>query len=168
MMLICRQSDKHVVEVNERYLNATGYTRSELLGRTLSDVGAFEKDFCHRAEEILSSIGSAVNLEIKFKTKAGKMRLAKMLIEPIELAGEKCIMIAGLDITDEASDPIELKRERDILRSVLESSPDCIVIANVEGLILDVNHAVMKMFSYKSRDEVIGQNAFALLGGKRS
>ncbi|MBU1158125.1 MAG: PAS domain S-box protein [Candidatus Thermoplasmatota archaeon] len=165
MMLICRQSDKHVVEVNERYLNATGYARSDLLGRTLSEVGAFENDFCHRAEEILSSTGSAVDLEVKFKTKSGEMRLARMLIEPIELAGEKCIMIAGLDITDEASDPIELRRERDILRSVLESSTDCIVIANMEGLILNVNPAVMKLFSYKSRDEVIGKNAFALLGG---
>lgn len=55
-----------------------------------------------------------------------------------------------------ARDFTERRRAHERLRSVLESAPDAIVVANGEGLVVMVNTQAEKLFGYR-RDEMIGR-----------
>ena len=49
------------------------------------------------------------------------------------------------------------------IRAIFESINDGITITDLQGNITDVNQAVLKIHGFESRDELIGQSAFALI-----
>jgi len=51
-----------------------------------------------------------------------------------------------------------LTRERDLVRSILEASPEAIVISTPEGVILDCNQATCQATGYTHKEDIFGQS----------
>ncbi len=56
-----------------------------------------------------------------------------------------------------------LRRERDLVRSILDSSPDGITIVDLQGTITDCNPAAWQMMGRRSREEYVGQSILTFL-----
>jgi PAS domain S-box-containing protein len=115
--------DATYLEVNESFLEATGYARAEVIGRT-----AFELKLIANLEQVqhlqhLVEINQEIrNVEFDFCTKSGQIRNALLSCEVIELEGQQCILSVSRDITDRKQLEVALQRSEAKLRDVLNSA----------------------------------------------
>src|SRR5262249_15672591 len=87
-MSISSFEEGRYIDVNERFLEVTGYTREEVIGRTSLDLNIWENPAA-RAELIdtLKERGTVRNLETKFGAKGAGVRILLWSAELIELGG---------------------------------------------------------------------------------
>ena len=100
-MSITTLADGRYIDVNDSFLNASGYTRAEVIGHTSIDLQIFQSQE-HRIAALLTPLretGSARNLEMPFRNKDGSFRTFLSSAELVEIGGERCILLASSDIT---------------------------------------------------------------------
>jgi PAS domain S-box-containing protein len=89
-----------IIEVNKGFEVMFGYTRSELIGKTTSDLG-FWLDNTGR-ETVLSILKRDERVRnhlTKLRTKTGNIIVCELSAEFIEISGEQCILAITRDIT---------------------------------------------------------------------
>ena len=74
----------------------------------------------------------------------------------IVFGGEKSILGIVTDITKRKRDEEEIKKTKDYLDNIIESSLDCIVISDSKGYVKRVNKSFLKLLGYK-KEEIIGK-----------
>ena len=111
-------------DVNESFLEMSGYTREEILGHTSLELRIWETSE-HRAQFIqrLNQMGSLVNFETKFRTKNGSMRVLLSSAEKLELAGQGCLLVASSDITERVAAQKALQESEERFRNMADSAP---------------------------------------------
>jgi PAS domain S-box-containing protein len=87
-------------EINKAYEQLTGYSRSEVLGRTSLNLGLWN-NACHRKRMIqkLLSKGRLNRHQVVFQTKKGRPLTTFLSAEIIEFGGERCALVIAEDIT---------------------------------------------------------------------
>jgi PAS domain S-box-containing protein len=100
-MSIATIEEGRYIDVNERFLEMSGYTRDEVIGHTSLDLNFWEGIYA-RAELVrpLKEGRSVRNLETKFRAKNGHFRLLLSSADLIELSGQPRILVASSDITE--------------------------------------------------------------------
>ena len=97
---ISRESDGHLLAVNDAYVDLLGWSREELIGRTTLDVGVWpspeERDRWLRA---IAPTGSVRNHETALCSRDGRNKQTMISAEVIELDGERCLIAQILDLT---------------------------------------------------------------------
>lgn len=98
---IFRQSDASFIDVNERYLEITGYTRAELIGRVFDEMGIWRDVslFAKFRSELVAK-GFVKDFETPYYHKDGSMGFTMTSLEKIEIAGEKALLSVSYDITE--------------------------------------------------------------------
>jgi PAS domain S-box-containing protein len=98
--VIISLDDETYLDVNEAYLQATGYQREEVVGHTSVQLGIWE-DLNERSQmgEILRSEGKVRNLETRFRMKSGEIRHVLWSAETIDYGDKKCLLAVTRDIT---------------------------------------------------------------------
>jgi len=89
------------VEVNDLFLEFSGFSREEVIGRTSRELNVWI-DHSEREELVkrLREKGGLSNYETKFRNKKGEIRTVLWSAEMIEYGGEPCILASTHDITD--------------------------------------------------------------------
>ena len=98
---INRLSDGLYLDVNEGFERLMGWTRSEVVGKTSSELGIWRK-LEHRERLVLTlqRDGFCENMEAEFVSKQGKVMAALMSARLIALDGVSCILSVSRDITE--------------------------------------------------------------------
>src|SRR4030095_16080245 len=79
----------------------SGYSREEIIGHTSLELNIWETPEARvRFVEQLKQEGSLVNVETRFRTKQGSIRVLLSSAEQLELGGEQCLIMASSDITE--------------------------------------------------------------------
>jgi PAS domain S-box-containing protein len=101
-MSVTTLADGKYLDVNESFLRMSGFSRDELIGHTSNELGIFQNpaDGDSQLVQPLLSVGAVRNFEMKFRTKDGAFRTLLSAAELVELAGERCILLASSDITE--------------------------------------------------------------------
>jgi PAS domain S-box-containing protein len=148
------------IDFNDTYTANTGYTREELLGRTSKEIDAWA-DKAERENMIrtLKEEGRVRNKEYRFRTKSGEIRTWLFSAEPINIAGEPCLMGTSMDITERKRMEEALKSSEEKFSKAFNSSPVSLSISRLsDGKLLEVNESFLRNKGY-SREEVIGRTA---------
>lgn len=89
------------IEVNASFLQMSGYTREEILGRTAFELKlGIDQQAYNQALQQLLETGSLQNQECKFFAKSGEVRTVLLSLECIDLAGSPCVLNLVHDITE--------------------------------------------------------------------
>lgn len=107
-------------EVNDAFLNLTGFSREEVIGQCVGDIGLWKNlDDRRRLVEQLLAQGAVQSLEIPYRNKAGREGVVLMSAEVIDFGGDEPFILA---LTKDITERIETEqalRERDRLAAEL-------------------------------------------------
>jgi PAS domain S-box-containing protein len=93
-------ADHCFLDVNEAYLQMTGFHRADIIGKSAFDIGIWPNpDSRRQIFEELSANKSIRNLEANIRTKDGQERVTLLSAELIELASEPYALISEHDIS---------------------------------------------------------------------
>jgi PAS domain S-box-containing protein len=103
-----------LIEVNETFVNATGFSREEAIGKTTLELGLWTKPQEREAEmEIVRQQGQLSNVEYSFCTKNGDEIIGLLAAERIEIGGKTFALTVIQDITTrKRSEAALIKAER--------------------------------------------------------
>ncbi|OGA98566.1 MAG: hypothetical protein A3E25_18045 [Burkholderiales bacterium RIFCSPHIGHO2_12_FULL_69_20] len=99
-LLISRLSDGLYLEVNDTFVELSGYRRDELIGRNASELNIWADESVRRyfrAE--LARQGRVRHFEAHFQGRGDRRGVVEISAEPIEVDGEPCLMTIARDIT---------------------------------------------------------------------
>ena len=125
---ITRLTDGKLIDVNERFIQLSGYSREEVLGRT-----AIELDLWLNTADrelyvaALKEKGRVTNFETAYRARTGEIRSFLVSGECIEIDGEPSILGIIHDITDRKRAEQELL-ERTQLNQVLLDAFPCVAL----------------------------------------
>jgi PAS domain S-box-containing protein len=123
-----RLSDGRYIDVNESFLQMTGWTRQEVLGRTSIDLGIWG-DVADRDRMVarLEKEGFVRNLEARFRTRTGQLVDGLMSARLMSYGGEPVILSITRDVT-------EWKRNERRYRLLADNSLDVIWTLDLQDL----------------------------------
>lgn len=177
----------HFLVVNDAFTDLTGLSKNELIGTAFLNVkiltaeskATLLKNFKKRMQ------GLAVEpYEVSFTDKACKVRCVEVKAKKIDYAGHPADLVIFRDITrrkenatrlKEYSEEMEalvddkvreIKESAEKLRSIFDSSPDAIIVTDLNGRIIECNQAGLDMEGFPSKDTLIGTSAFELVSPK--
>ena len=125
LTMIFRSSDAKFVLVNDAFLNWTGYSRDEVLGRTGADLRLWE-DPAERERywKDVRQGGAIQGRECRVRNSQGKISTMLISAVTIELNGMDHLLCMGVDISDRKQAEVELLRtlERETELNQLKSN----------------------------------------------
>jgi len=110
-MSISTVEDGICIDVNRAFRRATGYTRSEVLGRSFLELGIWDDPSQRQlVKESLLNGKQVSEMEARFVTKSGELRCGLYSAEMIEVGGQACILSLMVDMTERREIERELAR----------------------------------------------------------
>jgi PAS domain S-box-containing protein len=74
-----------------------------------------------------------------------------------------CMMGSFIDITESKKAGEALRDSKEKLRRIFESSPDAIIVTDLEGKVTECNRAALDMYGSPSKKDMVGKNAFLII-----
>jgi len=121
---INRARDGMFLDVNETFELQSGYSRREIIGSSVSDLALF-----HSPEDYLALLDdlrrrrSIRHRQITLRKKSGELYLTLCSAEPIEVAGQSCLLTVAEDITARQEAESLLAGESRVLNQIARSLP---------------------------------------------
>jgi PAS domain S-box-containing protein len=134
-------------EVNDGFTRLTGYPRDEVIGKTPRQMNLWvvpeERDF------VLASLikaGEARDVEFRFRTKDGRVRVGQMNASLIDINGQRCTLVVVRDMTERKEAEEILRSSEERFRSLVRDLHFAVVLHSPEARIEFANRAAHSMF----------------------
>ena len=115
-------ADGVYLDINQAFLDITGYARDELVGRSSLDLGIWaDPDDRKRFSEKLRANHARLQLEARFRKKSGEIFWGMFSVSPMEFNGVPCLLSITRDITLSKAAQEELARHRDRLEQLVDA-----------------------------------------------
>jgi PAS domain S-box-containing protein len=115
LMAISRFEDQVFLDVNHRFVRFTGYSREEIIGRSVYEMNILSQEDQENIYRLLQAKGAFYNEEIQYHTKSGNIRVGIYSAELIDVQGKKLVISAHHDITERRQAQEALKKGEDEL-----------------------------------------------------
>lgn len=149
-----------VVDINRSHTQLFGFTKEELIGKTMVDVGIYKNmDTRNQIIGLIRKNGPVSNYEIAATTKRGNTIHLLISADIIRLAEKEYLLVSSTDISASKSAMEELQRSEERFAKAFQASPVALSISTMkDGKMIDVNYGFLELFGYQ-REEVIGRTA---------
>ena len=145
-MAVSSIPEQRFTEVNEAFLNAVGYSRLEVIGKTTRELDIFIQP--EKQREIAAQLqahGSLANCELKVKCKDGAILDGLFSGEIIENQGQKSFLTVMIDQTERKRAEQALRNNEELYRTILQTTMDGFWMTDMQGRLLGVNEAYCRM-----------------------
>jgi PAS domain S-box-containing protein len=100
-MALAGLEDGRIIEANQAFLEASGYTREEVIGRTSLELKLWANTHERVAFiERLTATGAVRDHEAMFRPKTGEPRYVLVNADAFEMRGRRCMLITAIDLTE--------------------------------------------------------------------
>ena len=147
------------IDVNQAWLDLLGYTRDEVLGRWFGDfVAPHDLDSFQKRFPRFLALGEIKDVEYDLVHKNGSILTAHLhgRIGHDEKGAFKQTHCILHDITDRKRTEIALRNSEEKYRSLLEATPDAIIMMDIMGNILWYNHISRELFNVSKNESLTG------------
>ena len=156
--VIARVDDGVLVDVNEAYLSATGFTREEVLGKGAQDVLWPVPEGRTDMMRELEKHGRLRHLDLKMRTKAGPFLDVLVSVEVIEIDGVRHTLGSAIDITERNRVAEALRESEQRFRRLVQDLSVGVALLDGAGEVLMCNPAGLEMLGVTPED--IGKKGF--------
>ncbi|WP_043202449.1 bifunctional diguanylate cyclase/phosphodiesterase [Pseudomonas putida] len=158
-LLLSRQSDGLLLEVNEGFCRLTGYDLNPTIDQTSLDLGIWvDLNERKRMVDQLNRDGFA---PCHIRRSDGQIRLCELSARPLPIAGVDCMLTIARDITER-----HLMQEKlQLAATVFENTAEGVLITDIDQRISAVNRAFSEITGY-SEIEALGQTPRLLASGQ--
>ena len=151
--------DGRVRDVNDSFLHTTGFTREEVIGRPMADLGLWlnPEDRTEGLRKLRA--GEAIRgLEARFRIRSGAQVVTMLSADVVSIDGEACILTALTDITDRKRAEEALRESERRFMTAFHANPlPMSITALSDHRQLEVNDAAVRHSGY-SREELLGRS----------
>jgi PAS domain S-box-containing protein len=160
--IIITEFSGNIFEVNESMERISGYSREELIGKSIIDICLWtnSSDRGHYLE-LLQEHGRVQNIEFSFRKKSGELITGLISGEIIEFGGCRYILSVIRDITAYKNMEQALLGLEHRFRETLENVNLISILLDLTGKITFCNSYLLELTGYTS-EEVLGKNWFRL------
>lgn len=146
-----------VIYANSKCVEVMGYTKEEFYSSDFDFLKLIAPMDVERIKEKIARHMKGEELapyEYSIVTKNGKEVEAIITTKLIQFENEKAILGTITDIAELKRSGEALRKSEEKYRALFEESKDMVFTASIEGKILDVNPAGLKLFGYSSKEEM--------------
>jgi PAS domain S-box-containing protein len=158
ILCITGLEDGRIREVNETFLEVTGYTREEILGHTVTELGLWLN--LEQREQGMKSLlaGTPIRgVETRFRMKNGEERVTVLAADVVMVDGQACILAALTDITDRKRAEEALRESERRFLVAFHANPLPMSITSLhDQRHLEVNEAAVRHSGF-TREEMLGR-----------
>jgi len=150
--------DGRIVEVNDAFLLATGYSRDEVIGRPVPEIAVWIDPAQRETGLAALRAGRSIrNVEARFRAKSGREIVAITNADIVVIDGRACILTALVDITDRVRAEAALRESERRFAQLFHANPLPMSIVSMRThRHLDVNEAAVRHSGY-TREEMLGR-----------
>lgn len=149
--------------VNPAFTQLTGYTAAEAVGSKISILKSGRQDaaFYRRMWEAILR-GEVWQGEVVNRRKDGSEYCEEMIITPVRdhTGAVRRFVAIKQDISSRKQTEEALARERDLLRTLMENSPDLIYFKDAESRFLRCSRTLAGRFGLENPDDAVGKTDF--------
>jgi PAS domain S-box-containing protein len=137
------------LDVNNRCLAMTGYSREETVGHSPTQIGWMTEDNREENRQHMTAPAGVTDREIRLRHKDGRTILGAYTSRPLRVGGRPCLLSITLDITARKAAEQSLLESEAKFRSYVSFAPVGVVVADGEGRHIDANRAAEEMLGYE-------------------
>lgn len=154
----------HIIDINEKAAKMAGLKKEEIVGKSFLKLGLLSWKNIPQLLGRLKGVFKkqpAERFEVTIGKKSGELRQLEVNTSTVEQNGVPIGALAIVrDITDRRKAEEARYESEEKLKAVLESSPDAITVLDLNGNVVDLNNAAMKLHGFSSKEEIVGKSSF--------
>jgi diguanylate cyclase (GGDEF)-like protein/PAS domain S-box-containing protein len=162
-MIITVLEDGTYVEVNDAWIEATGYERHEAIGHTSIDLSIWAAS--EERDETIKQIrdhGCISGYETRFRSKYGKIGIYLFSAEIIHINDKQYLVCVNKNITDSKRNEEALRLSQEQFSKAFNASPITMVISSLkEGRFIAVNDSFCRIIGH-NRNDTIGRTSLEI------
>ncbi|MCB0179637.1 MAG: PAS domain S-box protein [Anaerolineae bacterium] len=89
-----------IIQANSVWCQLIGYSRTEVLGRTVVELGLMSQATQQSLIDDVLATGAVRNVEFTFRTRSNQQRTILASLEPFKIDGEPTVLVTVIDITE--------------------------------------------------------------------
>lgn len=154
--------DCRYIDVNESFIQLTGYSREEVLGKSIEDLNILIDSRKHA--QLVNQVrlaGDTQDEEFRYRTRSGEVRIGKVSATRVNVGGQECVLSVTRDVTDSKLAEEALRASEERFRTLVESLHATVLILGPRGEIQFANRAALQLFGH-TLDEIVGKTSVEL------
>jgi PAS domain S-box-containing protein len=158
ILIVDAESGK-ISEANPLVLTLLGYTREEILGKNIWDLGVIrEKSLAEQAAAELKTTGYIRYDNLPVKTKDGRDIAVELVSNTYDVETQRVVQCNIRDITERR----RAEEEHGRLAAIVEGSDEAIIGKTLDGIITSWNAGAERIYGYPAQ-EIIGRSVSLLV-----
>jgi PAS domain S-box-containing protein len=139
-----------LIEVNKKFLELSGFTREEVIGRTVFELGWISKDQRSRLVQRLREEGRVEGMELSLRSKQGREIICLYSGELITVNGTQRLLSIGQDITQRKHAEGAVRKSEAQYRRLVENLEErhFIYVHGPDGVFTYISPSVEHMLGY--------------------
>jgi PAS domain S-box-containing protein len=156
--VICRLSDLRFIKVNQGFLEMTGHSRENVIGRSVYEVDVLEnaerKDL---AIERLNAGATIPQMQAELKMPEGGTKLVIVAGQPLDMNEEDCMLFSFIDLEARRKAETALRQSEERFAKTFKLTPVPIMVCTADRQqIVDANEAFLSTLGFTTL-EMIGK-----------
>ncbi len=162
-IILSRPDDGKLIEVNDIFLEITGYTRKEALGKTAMELNLWDNP-SDRQEvfDVVAGKGKLLAKEITFRNKYGHKIIGLLSAQLITLSQEQVLLTSVNDISERKQAYELIRKNEERFQQITETSQVVIWETDTRGMLTYVSPMAKTIWGYEPEELVNKVNYFDL------
>ena len=154
-MAITNMDDGTYVDANDHALNAAGYSRDEIIGRTAAELGWLKPNERQLFLDEISKYGRIRGMEMTFHNRAGQPLYGLVTGHQVMINGKPCLLTVSVDISERRRVEQALREREDYLDKIINNVGDPLFVKDEQHRFVMANDAFCLLFDLP-RSRIIG------------
>lgn len=151
------------IEVNDAFFNLLGFDKNEVIGKTPVEFGVLTLESLNTLYLKIDASEKVTNLEANLIAKNGDVKHVLLSADNVYIHNKKCRFTVAHDITDRIQAKQALEASEEKYKTLLNASPDGILLINLKGVITEVSEIGLELFGTDTKDDLVGKKIFRFI-----